>query len=47
MYVCSKNKGADQLHGYRVADLCLCFCTYAESRFSHDTPQLRGVFSDN
>ena len=24
-YLCSENKGADQLHGYRKADLCLCF----------------------
>ena len=29
-YLCSKNKGADQLWGYRTADLCLCFriCKY-------------------
>ena len=33
--LCSKNKGADQLHGYSVADLNLCFL-YSESRFSHD-----------
>ena len=24
-YLCSENKGADQLHGYREADLGLCF----------------------
>ena len=24
-YPCSKNKGADELLGYREADLCLCF----------------------
>ena len=24
-FLCSENKGADQLHGYREADLCLCF----------------------
>ena len=24
-YPCSENKGADQLHGYCEADLCLCF----------------------
>ena len=24
-YSCSENKGADQLHGYREADLRLCF----------------------
>ena len=25
-YLCSENKGADQLRGYREADLRLCFC---------------------
>ena len=25
MYLCSENKGADQLRGHREADLCLCF----------------------
>ena len=24
-YICSENKGADQLRGYREADLHLCF----------------------
>ena len=24
-YSCSENKGADQLHSYCEADLCLCF----------------------
>ena len=24
-YLCSKNKGADQLRGYYAADLCFCF----------------------
>ena len=24
-YLCSENKGTDQLHGYREADLRLCF----------------------
>ena len=24
-YPCSENKDADQLRGYREADLCLCF----------------------
>ena len=24
-YLCSENEGADQLHGYREADLRLCF----------------------
>ena len=34
-YPCSKNKGADQLRGYREADLRLVF-TYAKSQFSHN-----------
>ena len=34
-YLCSKNKGADQLRGHREADLRLCF-RYAKSWFSHD-----------
>ena len=25
-YPSNENKGADQLRGYREADLCLCFC---------------------
>ena len=29
-YPCSENKGADQLHGYREADLCLCFRIYMQ-----------------
>ena len=28
--------GADQLHGYRVADLDLCFSHMQKNRFSHD-----------
>ena len=32
MYLCSENKGADQLPGYRAADLCLYF-TYVKSWF--------------
>ena len=35
-YLCSENKGADQLRGYREADLRLFFFAYAKSRFSHD-----------
>ena len=34
-FLCSENKGADQLRGYRAADLRL-FCAYLKSRFSHD-----------
>ena len=33
-YLCSENKGADQLRGYREADLHLCF-RICKSRFSH------------
>ena len=29
-YPCPENKGADQLHGYRAADLRLCFA-YAKN----------------
>ena len=38
-YLCSENKGADQLRGYREADLRLCF-RICKSRFSHDEAQL-------
>ena len=31
-YLCSENKGADQLCGYRTADLHLCFA-YSKGRF--------------
>ena len=30
----AKNKGADQLHGYREADLRLCFCMCKKPVFS-------------
>ena len=33
-YLCSENKGADQLRGYREADLRLCF-RICKNRFSH------------
>ena len=36
LHVCVKMKRADQLRGYRAADLRLCFRIYEESRFSHD-----------
>ena len=32
-FLCSENKGADQLPGYREADLCLCFCICKKSVF--------------
>ena len=33
-YLCSDNKGADQLCGYRAVDLCLCFCVCKKQIFS-------------
>ena len=33
-YLCSENKGADQLRGYREADLCLCFSICEKPVFS-------------
>ena len=33
-YLCSENKGADQLRGYREADLRLCFRKYKMFVFS-------------
>ena len=37
-YLCSENKGADQLRGYREADLRLCF-RICICWFSHDEAQ--------
>ena len=34
-----KNKGADQLHSYRAAEMRLVFA-YAKSKFSHDIAQV-------
>ena len=39
-YLCSENKDADQLRGYRVADLLLCFCICKKNRFSYDASQI-------
>ena len=33
-YLWSENKGADQLRGYRAADLCLCFRISKKQVFS-------------
>ena len=33
-YLCSENKGADQLCGYREADLLLCFCKWEKLVYS-------------
>ena len=38
-YPSSENKGADQLRGYREADLRLCF-RLGKIRFSHDAAHL-------
>ena len=38
-YLCSENKGANQLRNYRQADLHLCFA-YAKSQFSHNEAQI-------
>ena len=38
-YLCSENKGADQLCGYCTADLRLCFCI-CKNRFSHDAAHM-------
>ena len=34
--LCGENKSADQLWGYRAADLRRVFGRYAKSRLSHD-----------
>ena len=39
-YPCSENKGADQLRGYREADLRLYFRIYAKSQISHDVAHM-------
>ena len=41
-YLCRENKGADQLHGYRDADLRLVFA-YAKSQLSHDAAHLSSL----
>ena len=38
-YLCSENKGADQLCGYLTADLRLCF-RICKSRFSHSAAHM-------
>ena len=41
MYLCSENKGADQLQGNCAADMRLCFCIYMQkSRFSHEVANM-------
>ena len=43
---CNENKGADQLRGYREADLRLCFRIYAERWPSHDATQITALDPD-
>ena len=38
-YLCSENKGADQLRGYRETDLRLCF-RICKNPFSHDVARM-------
>ena len=38
--LCSKNKGADQLCGYRAQLICGIVLAYAKSRFSHDAAHM-------
>ena len=38
--MCSENKGADQLCGYRTADMRLSFGIICKNRFSHDTADI-------
>ena len=45
-YLCSENKGDDQLHGYCEADLCLCF-RIGKNPNSHDTAQMPKTQSVN
>ena len=41
--LCSENKGADQLRGYREADLRLCFRICKKPVFSRRGPIARGL----
>ena len=45
-YLCSENKGADQLRGYREADLRLCFCICKKLVFSRRGSNKSGVFCE-
>ena len=39
-YLCSENKGDDQLRGYRESDLCLLFSHQQNSRFSNNAAHM-------
>ena len=41
--LCSENKGADQLRGYREADLRLCFCICKMPVFSRRGSNIRSI----
>ena len=46
-YPSSENKGADQLRGYREADLRLCFrLIYADCWFSHEAAQMSDLLKN-
>ena len=42
-YLSSENKGADQLRGYREADLRLFFFAYADCWFSHEAAYIKNL----
>ena len=42
-YLCSVNKGADQLHGFCASNLCLCFCICIKQVFSRRGSIVRWV----
>ena len=44
-YLCSEKKGADQLRGYRAADLRFLFA-YAKSWFSHGAAHILSIFRE-
>ena len=41
--MCSENKGADQLRGYREPDLRLCFRIYKKPVFSRHGSNIKGL----
>ena len=45
-YLCSKNKGAEQMRGSSAADLPLCFRIHAKIRFSHDAARVRKLLGN-
>ena len=46
-YLSSKNKGADQMHSYRAADLCLCLGIRKRQGFTHNVAQISIRFLGN